>query len=269
MQEKTSPMDNNNEIVIISISITVLTLLLCSFIVFFVVRYKQRQREHEKEKELIRVQYEREGNKAKLELYEHTMRSISEEIHDNVGHALSLAKLQINTMTMENMPENCSSAGELLTGAIQDLRNMGRSLNGNYILEHGLEKSIIRELELLKASVGMDFHFESHLNGYHIKEGHEVILFRCVQETLNNAMKYADATMLEIALTAGGDRLKLMVNDNGKGFDTTTQAKGLGLRNITSRAEILKGQCTIESKPGKGTRVLIDIPLHYSIANAT
>lgn len=259
-------MQDNRELLIISISVTVLMLLLCSFIVFFVLRYRQRQNEFEKEKRMIRLEYEREGNKALLEMSDQTMKAISQEIHDNVGQTLSLAKLQVNTLTTENQEEHKKFSNELLTRAIQDLRDIGRLLSGNFVLENGLEKSIRRELDMIEASGKIKCDFISDINGHKFKEEHEVILFRCAQESLNNILKYAKASQISLQLIASNGRLVMSIADNGIGFDVENAVKGLGIRNVQNRAAILGGTCHLKSSPGHGCKVLFDLPLQHAVS---
>src|SRR6202008_939738 len=149
--------------------------------VLFIFRYRQRQTEFEQEKERLKLAYESEGHKAQLEISEQLMKAISQEIHDNVGQSLTLAKLQINTTTTENYADRMQKSTELLTRAIQDLRDLSRSLSGNYVIENGLENSIRREIELARATGRVECSFFSNLDDHQLSEQHSVILFRCTQ----------------------------------------------------------------------------------------
>jgi signal transduction histidine kinase len=100
-------------------------------------------------------------------------------------------------------------------------------------------------------SVGMDSRIEKSV---------EIIVYRIVQELLNNTMKHASATEVFVQLIKDGNRLSIVVEDNGKGFDTSlaNENKGAGWINIRSRVDYLKGQLDIHSEPGKGTLVNIE-----------
>ena len=91
----------------------------------------------------------------------------------------------------------------------------------------------------------------------------EIIVYRIVQELLNNTLKHASATDVFVQLIREENRLSIVVEDNGKGFDINlaTESKGAGWMNIRSRVDYLKGQLDIHSEPGKGTLVNIEIPL--------
>ncbi len=251
----------DNQFLIITVASTFLVVLLCSFIISFIVHYKRRQNEHELEKQNLKLEYERESDKALLELSEQTMRIISQEIHDNVGQTLTLAKLQVNTLSSENMINQKETCNELLTRAIQDLRDMSRLLQGNFVLEHGLEKSISRELALIESAGVIKCELNSQIGGFSFKPEFEVILFRCAQETLNNVLKYASASAITLSIYIYNHRLIMKIQDNGIGFDVEKNIKGLGLINIQNRAKILNGSCLIESIIGQGSTVTFDVPL--------
>ena len=93
-------------------------------------------------------------------------------------------------------------------------------------------------------------------------------IYRMVQELLNNIVKHANAANVEIALSKQQNYLYLLIEDNGKGFDLKINKKGIGLRNIESRVNMLKGELTIDSKAGRGTAFNITIPLSNNNASA-
>ena len=89
----------------------------------------------------------------------------------------------------------------------------------------------------------------------------EVMLFRAIQELLGNAARHSQATLVKIILDLGEDRVRVSVDDNGKGFDESTlKETGLGLQNIRARASVIHGEITFESSPGKGTTVILAVP---------
>ena len=91
----------------------------------------------------------------------------------------------------------------------------------------------------------------------------ETVLYRVIQECVNNVMKHANATTLDISLIRDKDGISGTIEDNGKGFDTSDkeQYKGIGLRNIITRIEYLKGSVDFDSAPGRGTVVAFHVPL--------
>src|SRR5262249_4868889 len=91
----------------------------------------------------------------------------------------------------------------------------------------------------------------------------ETVLYRVIQECVNNVIKHASATTLDISLIKDKDGISATVEDNGSGFDTTDKQKlnGMGLKNITTRIEYLKGTVEFDSNPGKGTLVALHVPV--------
>jgi signal transduction histidine kinase len=92
----------------------------------------------------------------------------------------------------------------------------------------------------------------------------ETVLYRVIQECVNNVIKHAGATTLDISVIRDKDGISATIEDNGKGFDTTDKEKfeGIGLKNILTRVEYLKGTAEFDSTPGKGTAVSLHVPLH-------
>jgi signal transduction histidine kinase len=86
-------------------------------------------------------------------------------------------------------------------------------------------------------------------------------LFRVIQEVVNNAIKHADASALNISFKNNSQELELLISDNGKGFERNGKANGYGLKNINSRIQNINGKCLIESKIGEGTQVKLNIPV--------
>jgi len=95
----------------------------------------------------------------------------------------------------------------------------------------------------------------------------EVNLFRIGQETLNNILKHAGASQVKLTLIQERAHLRLIVEDDGRGFDASRLAslppdqRGLGLREITERAKMMRGRAVIQSRPGQGTRLIVEVPL--------
>lgn len=239
-----------------------LFILLSGFIVAFIFRYKQRQTEHEKEKQQLIMQQENEVVKAQLEISEELMKNISTEIHDNIGQSLSLAKLTLHHVDNENYTVQTQQTTEILTRAIADLRNLSKSLNGNFLLEIGLKDAIEREITLLNNAGKIQCMYSHAGEDYHLNDNQEVILFRCVQEAMNNCIKHAEASEIRITTEVRNGLFTLCVKDNGKGFDTAeSKINGIGMSSMRERARLMGGALNIKSKQGDGTTLCIEIPL--------
>lgn len=244
-------------------------LLLGVFIVLFVLFYSQRQKRNRKEKEKIKFKFQEELLRAQLEIQEQTLKTISQEIHDNIGQALSLAKLTLNTMlpVQDNrLREKIINSKELVSKSIADLRDLSRSLDTDYVKEMGLQRAIEYELEMMHKTETIRTSLSVEGTVIRLEKQKELILFRIVQETFNNIIKHAEATELTVSIYYRTSELELQIADNGKGMDLTPLNEanknnfGLGIRNMHSRAMLIGAVFSMNSTLGKGTFVKIVLP---------
>lgn len=265
-------MDNLSEQVILIILASIFLLIVAAGIIFLVFVYQRRQLLHLKEKEQLKVDFEKQILESKLEIQEQTLKNISQEIHDNIGQVLSLAKLTINTMYSckpEVIKEKIDHTKELVIKAIKDLRHLSQSLHPDFITDMGLDRSVEYELELLKNA--SSYHIDLFREGesYRLENRQELIIFRIFQEVIQNIIKHAGGTTIVVYLYYYRDNFLLKVSDNGQGFDVVHNTgneqenlrRGIGLRNIDNRAKLISAEFSIDSEPGKGTTVQIKLPL--------
>jgi two-component system NarL family sensor kinase len=263
-------MQKISEDIILVISATLFILLIISFIIIFIILYQKRRQVYAKEKAELQSQFQQTLLQSQLEIQEQTLQNISQEIHDNIGQVLSLAKLNIGTIDIyqpEKANIKINDSRELLAKAIQDLRNLARSMNTTYIAEMGLLRSIEYEVEMVRKS-GV-FIPQLNVEGQTVKLNaqKELILFRIFQELINNIIKHAAAKKVDIRIVFTEELLNITVTDNGKGFDTTqlnnneNPSFGLGLRNMQNRARLIGAEFSITSIPETGTTVNIRLPL--------
>src|SRR6185436_14570695 len=127
--------------------------LLSFFMIWFVFMYRKSYSKHLQEEKLLESYYQQELLQAQLEIQEQTLRTISQEIHDNIGQVLSLAKLNLNTMEIdkkEELQEKIVDSKKLVSKAIQDLRDLSKSMNTDNIEAIGLVRAIQYELEMIR-----------------------------------------------------------------------------------------------------------------------
>ena len=254
---------SDREIYISAIIIGIFFLLLISIIVIAGYLYNKRRKMQAKE----RIVFQQTLLQTQLEIQEQTLKNISQEIHDNIGQALSLAKLNLNTMpgtNDEQLQQKISNSKELVSKAIVDLRDLSRSLNTDYVADMGLQRAIEYELELINKSAAIKT--KMHVDGFPFRfdKQKELILFRIVQEVLNNIIKHAAATQIQVVLNYKPAGLEMQLSDNGKGFDNAADnggpSFGLGHRNMHNRAKLIGASFAIRSSLGKGTEINIILP---------
>jgi signal transduction histidine kinase len=251
--------------------ITITLLLLGSLMAIFLYIYHRRYRGHLLEKEQLRISYERELLKTQLEIREQTFKNISQEIHDNIGQVLSLAKLNLSTMD-PNQPEcleqKINDSKNLVGQAIRDLRNLSHGLNTDFISDLGLLQAIGYELGSIRKYGGFATELTTEGTIYSIDKQNELIIFRIIQESLNNIVKHAASQKIIIHLRYRPEELVLSIRDDGKGFDLTPLSDssnfnasfGLGIKNMHNRARLIGAGFLISSTLEEGTCVTITVP---------
>ena len=200
-----------------------------------------------------------------------TLKNISQEIHDNIGQVLSLVKLNINTMDCDEpkaLQGKINDSRHLITKAIQDLRDLSKSLDTDYVTDMGLVRSVEYELEMIKKTGLFKIQYEIKGTPYKLKPQQELIFFRIVQEALHNIIRHAKATAIDVRLNFDTEVFTLQIADNGVGFDAgqlevnNYNSLGLGIRNMHNRAGMINVDFKLISALQKGTTVTLTLPLH-------
>jgi two-component system, NarL family, sensor kinase len=237
-------------------TITFFVFILAFFL--FVKQYQRRKYMHIQEKQFLQSQFSQTLLQSQLEIQEQTLKNISQEIHDNVGQVLSLAKLNLAT-SQSLHDEKVTASQQLVSKAIQDLRDLSRSLDTDYVAQMGLLRSVEYELEMIQKTGTLQTKLNVEGSLYKFDKQKELILFRIVQEILHNIIKHAGASAVSVQFMYTDDALKLTVIDDGKGFDLSplnddnNSAFGLGIRNMHNRAKLMGAEFSMHSKKGEGT----------------
>jgi signal transduction histidine kinase len=262
-------MQNQKDIVIIVIVSTLLIFLLAAFIVTILYLYQKKQIVFLKNVEDIKLDYERNLFKTKMEIQEQTFQNISREIHDNICLSLSLAKLNLNILdiSQENkIYEKIKSSVELLSTALDDLNNISKSLNSDLVQTYGLIKILEIEIQQINKIGICKIEFEILGEPVFLDSFKELILYRIAQEGFNNILKHSKATIASVILEYLNDDLILTLKDNGIGFDRISgfnkngPRTSCGLINIQQRSKLIGGDCLINSNEN-GTSLIINVPI--------
>jgi signal transduction histidine kinase len=244
-------MSQENKIVLTVVAITIFLLLVVFFIIVMVAYIHRR-------KKSLQAVYENELLKTQLEIQEHTFEEISQEIHDNIGQALSFIKLNISTVNL-NEPKHAKASlvesKQLITKVIQDLRDLSKTLNTDFITRIGLPQALEQQLNMLNKSNLYETHLVVNGNLRNCGNKEELVIYRIIQELLNNTVKHAVANKIDIEMNYLHDELSIKVSDNGKGFDLSNlpNNKGLGIENMKKRMGLINGTFEISSRAGEGT----------------
>lgn len=243
---------------------TLILLFLGACIVIFALMYHKRQNKYRLEKQEMEQRFREELLRSQLEIQEQTLRGISQEIHDNIGQTLSLVKLNLNTMDLQKpgaLDEKIAHSKALVGKVITDLRSLSRSLNTDSVLAAGLIPAIESALALVRHT-GL-FEAELKVQGEPRPLGFqkELILFRIVQEGVNNALKHSGARTIRVLASYQSSSLSIEIRDDGKGWDPSgSTPEGSGLRNMKSRAGLIGGSFDLQSTKN-GTTIMLTVPI--------
>ena len=262
-------MYQNQEIYIVTIIGIILGLLLVSFIVAMLVLHKRRQLQQEREVEKMKDMYEKETLRSQLEIQENTFKTISQELHDNIGQMLSVVKLSLSALPLEKehkAQELVKHSQEVLNKAIVDLSDLNKSMHPDRITDIGLAESIRFELAAIKRAGLLEVQFNVTGKEVRFPEEKAIFLFRIFQELLNNVLKHSKAKKINVDITFDPDNTFMMeVEDNGMGFATDGNgsplsfSKGVGLTSLFNRAKLIGADIHITSVINQGTQVIIKI----------
>ena len=228
-------------------------------------RYRSKQ-EVRMKNELMRQQ--QLATNAVIEAEENERQRIAKDLHDSVGQMMSAAKMNLSAFESEmkfaakDQQVAFEKIIQLVDESCKEVRNVSHNMMPNALLKSSLASAIrefIDKLDQKKLQVhlyteGLDERLDSNV---------ETVFYRVIQECVNNVIKHASATTLDISLIKDRDGISGTIEDNGKGFNTLDKAKleGMGLKNITTRIEYLKGTVEFDSTPGKGTLVALYVPV--------
>jgi two-component system, NarL family, sensor kinase len=256
---------SGKEVLIIFLVTTFTIILLTCFVLVILLFHKKAQQNFIIQLENVKAQAEKELLKTQLEIQEQTFQYISREIHDNIGQFISLAKLQLNTLDFTQpliAEEKTGHSADLLTKALDDLRDLSKSLSSDLIKSHGLTAAIELQVMQLRKVGTAEVKYEVTGEGKYLEEQKEIFVLRIVQEAVNNIIRHSLAAEVRILLNYEPDRLSLSVTDNGKGFDPSIveSRQSSGINNMTKRAAMIGAYLILESKIGEGTTVNLCVP---------
>lgn len=209
------------------------------------------------------INSQKEITKAAINAQEKERTEIGQELHDNVNQLLTTTNLYLGHFlknTGEEFPLLIKGQKYLLA-AIEDIRNLTKALVGPNENDIGLVESIDELISsiLLIRHVQINFAHDTY-SDQDSENGLKLVMYRIIQEQLNNILKHSGATHVTISIEHKDNCLSLLISDNGKGFDTASLRNGIGLKNIRHRAQIYNGEVTISSSPGNGCAVAVIFP---------
>ena len=252
-----------NDIINMLVTGTLIILLFSAFMILVVRLYNKRGQMHFLEKKAMQEEFQKNLAQSKLEIQEEILNEVSREIHDNVGQMLSLAKIQLNIINHSDPSENemLNEVKISVSAAMTDLRDIAKSMNSDRAKQLSLPDIVDQEVRRIEKTKIIKTEFQVNGEVRPVKDPVKLIVYRVIQESIQNILKHSGASMLSVVINYDLYALAVIVEDNGCGFDITNGTNsGLGLQNIRSRIKMIGGLVSIDSKIGSGTIISLNIP---------
>lgn len=258
------------EIIYTMAAAVVIMLALSGFVVYLILSSQRRRIRQQHLQQQMKETYEKEVLTTQIESRDQTLRDISQEIHDNMGQLLSVARINLNILEKElhgqSSVKRITDTNQLLADVIKYIRMLSKGLNSDMLTSYGLRESIKFELDRIEQSAMISCRFQTEGDDFMIDSKKEIVLYRMVQEILNNILKHANASEISIIMQYTSNAFHLTIADNGQGFSQSETASrnindsGSGLKNLQKRAQLVGATLQINSSLGEGTRIFIYLP---------
>lgn len=189
------------------------------------------------------------------------MRRFSSLLHDSIGAHLGLLRLKADQMTLTDQARRDLS--QRIGGLADEVRRMSHRFSPLVLQEKGLKEALAEEVRFLRSETGIIFQYEWLGDHSRLPHSYEIIIYRMVQELLQNVFKHAGASEVILQVISDGRQLSMYVEDNGRGATVQDgQTAGIGLRSIRELTEFLGGRCRIRTSAGEGFSVSIELNIH-------
>ena len=228
------------------------------------LRHRQRLARQAREQEQTLL-----TTKAMLQGQDEERRRLARDLHDGLGGMLSAVKLYLSSIrTRGGLPPESAplfnQSIDHLDSSIAELRRVARNLMPEALLSFGLAPALHDLCQAVQQAGDVQVQLTTHGLTPRLPPAVEVELYRMVQELVNNVIKHARAQQVLVQLMRHADELQLVVEDDGQGFDASAGSPGVGLRSVRARAQYLGGRLEVQSQPGQGTSVSLELRLPSS-----
>jgi signal transduction histidine kinase len=235
--------------------------LLIGILLYSIYLYHQRKKQHTNDQQMFRANL----LQAKIEVQENTFNRISHELHDNLGQIASIIKINLNTINLSDSnkaKEKIEFTKDLVRQLITDLKMASLSLNSARVIKSGIYKALEREIDVINKTDEIVATYSVSGNETELGEEKTLIVYRIVQELINNALKHSNATHINLILDISETLFILKLSDDGRGFDQNDDGSqnGEGLINLMSRAKMINADFVINSLPESGTTAILRLP---------
>lgn len=248
---------------------TLAMLLPISAIVIFVVMYYRKQQSQRQRVKLLGEHHRKQLLEASIHTQEQVRRQLGGDLHDDVGAHLSTVRLSLGMLerTLDNtelQKEYLHNTQNLVNDLVTKVRALSKELVPSTLDNFGLSMALQDFTSLVSSHTGINVVLQQISPIGRYSQQVELALYRTVQELVNNALKHAQATQIDVFFSEIEGKLHVEVADNGVGFDPTVfnePNRGIGLRNIESRLSVINGTINFDIAKGRGSRFQISVPI--------
>ncbi len=240
-------------------------LLLVAAIILFMVFYQKKMIQEQVKRQELEIVHQRKMMEAVLESQENERRRVAGDLHDSIGAMLSAIRLGLITVGKQiPNPSGIDDAKEMLDETIGSVRRISRDLMPSTLEKFGLAHAVKELCDRFQSTSQLPISYNEQGEMKKIGSKHELMIFRIVQELLNNAIKHAKASSILVTLRST-DTFQIIVEDDGVGFNFDEQhasdkiEKGLGLFNIENRTRLLNASLEFDKERKKGTRIALTV----------
>lgn len=256
---------DRQKLVIFSLSGIVLVLVLLAYLMYR--NYAAKKRINEQKIQQLETQQQLTATEAVLKGEEQERSRLAKDLHDGLGGMLSGIKYSFANMkgNLIMTPDNVHAFDrgmDMLDSSIQEMRRVAHNLMPEALVKFGLDIALKDFCNDINHTGALQVSYQSFgLDEPAIPQTTAIAVYRIVQELINNTIKHSGATHAIVQLSKTGGTITLTVEDDGKGFDpdVLNTSKGIGWENIRHRVNFLKGKLDVNTEPGKGTSVLIEL----------
>ena len=239
--------------------------LLSTLIIIFFIAFQKRKNKLLLDQIEQQKAYDAEIARTQTEIQEQTLKHVGRELHDNVGHMLIYAQMQLGMLSSkveDSVKDHLKETRKIVSDSLEEVRSLSKSLNIDVLLNMGFVESIANEMSRLKRLSFSTADLQIKGDAKELpNRPHELVLFRILQEFFSNSVKYSQAERINVVLDFQAEQLMITATDNGVGFDIASAEKGSGLINMQSRAALIGTEFELESKINGGTKLILIYPI--------
>jgi signal transduction histidine kinase len=226
-------------------------------VTFFIISIIKQQRKN--------IALHKQNILAEITAMENERTRIAKDLHDDMGPYLSYIKFQVNSVDSATEEDTTllNDACDRLDEAVQKLREIAANMMPSALVHKGLIIAIEELVSKTNQFAPIQLQFKHAIQTEPDRQI-SINIYRMLQEVVQNTIKHAEAKQMLIDIKQEDGRWTMLCEDNGRGFDydkTIAQAKGLGLLNLKSRTELMNGKIFVQSRIGKGTQYIFELPI--------